>query len=139
MVTAIADDLHNYRTSSMSQSLGHTTHALTDDLKAITRLAAALAAALPDHPSQRPDPDQTQELSRQTLRLWRKVKTLTANGNKVPEPFAEQIDLEVMALCTTKADASTLERTAESAVQAAAQLLAFHSQALTNALPATTE
>ncbi len=122
------NDVHNYRTSEMSDVLCHEVCDAAHGLEAIRAMAHALAEALPDDPDDNPDPDKVRELTSRTLDVWREVKMLTSDGEMAKEPFMEQIDLEVTALTFEADDPERLEKTAASAVTAAGKLLSFHGQ-----------
>ena len=133
--TTEKNEMHNYRTAEMSETLGHSLCDASHGLDAVRAMAHALAEAVPDDPEDKANPDKVRELSSRTLAVWREVKFLTADGEPVAEPFSEQIDLEVMALTMDAADPARLEKTAASAVEAAGRLLSFHAQALLDNLP----
>ena len=130
------NEVHNYRTSEISDVLGHEMCGAIHGLEKVREMAHALAKALPDDPEDKPDPDKVQELTSRTLDVWREVKALTADGEVAEEPSMEQIDLEVLALTFEADDPERLEKTAASAVEAAGKLLSFHGQALLDRLPA---
>lgn len=132
------NDVHNYLTAEMSDALGHVVHSAIDGLETACAMAHALAEALPDDPDDKADPDRVRELTRRTIDTWREVKKLTGGVEEAAEPFAEQIDLEVMALTLEADDPERLEKTAASAVEAAGKLLSFHAHALLDTRPDST-
>ena len=136
-ITTITEknELHNHRTAEMSETLGHGVCDVSHNLEAVRAMARALAAAVPDDPGDKPDPDKVRELSSCVLDVWREVKMLNADGGPVAEPFMEQIDLEVLALTMDADDPERLEKTAASAVEAAGKILSFHGQVLLDSLP----
>ena len=60
---------------------------------------------------------------------------LTAGVDATEEPSVEQIDLEVLALTMDAHDPQRLEKTAESAVDAAGRLFSLHAQSLLHICP----
>ena len=84
------------------------------------------------------DPEKVRELTRRTVDTWREVKKLTNGVDAAEEPFAEQIDPDVMVLTIDAHHRERLETTFASAVEAAGKLLAFHSQALLISRPGVT-
>ena len=127
--------MHNHRTATFSEVLGHTVCDASHGLEAVRAMARALAEAIPDDPEDKADPDKVRELLSLTFEVWREVKMLNADGEPVAEPFMEQIDLEVLALTMDADDPERLEKTAASAVEEAGKLLSFHAQALLDNLP----
>lgn len=133
------NEMHNHRTAEMSETLGHTVCDASHGLEAVRAMARVLGEAIPDAPSDEPDPDKLRELSGHVLNVWREVKMLNADGEPVEEPFTERIDLEVLALTMDADDPERLEKTAASAVEAVGNLLSFHGQALLDSRPDSTE
>ena len=133
--TTEMNEMHNHRTADLAEILGHSVCDAGHALETVRAMTHALAEAVPDHPEDQPDPHKVRELSKITIDAWREVKMLTAGVDATDEPSMEQIDLEVLALTMDAHAPQRLEKTAESAVEAAGKLFSFHAQSLLHTCP----